>query len=171
MAAVSLSPTPVVLSTMSSRRVPLSSNPNVANSPLRGATALNNAMAAKSRRSHASTQREDNYGQPPPAKRQMLEGGTKAVLRSPSRQPQQQLQRAVPSRATSRSHAPSRRHVQDPNPQPTEEDLREIRKWQQNQRSRFPKFVFYFDGIPQEQQSRLAKQLTHLGAVSLPHGN
>ena len=147
---------------MSSRRAPLLSNPNAVNSPLRGAAALNSAMASKSRRSHASTQREDGYGQPPPAKRQMLENGARAVPRSPPKQ----LQRPATSRHAGRSNAPSKRPAQDPNPQPTEEDIREIRKWQQNQRSRFPKFVFYFDSIPQEQQARLAKQLSHLGAVS-----
>src|SRR5687768_16196868 len=79
MAAVSLSPLPVTLSSMSSRRVPLSSNPNAVNSPYRPSQ----ATASRQKRSHANIQREDAYGQPPPAKKQMLD--SQQVLRTPPR--------------------------------------------------------------------------------------
>ncbi|CAK7274786.1 Cdc7p-Dbf4p kinase complex regulatory subunit [Sporothrix epigloea] len=72
-------------SSMQSRRVPLSANPNAANSPLRIGTANTNsngnklsasaatAAFVKQRRSHASVQREESYGLAPPAKKQMLD--------------------------------------------------------------------------------------------------
>lgn len=82
MATVSLSPT---LSVMSSRRAPLTSNPNVVNSPLRGAAAL--AGYAKQKRSHATVQREEAYGQPPPVKKQALENGSQRPIRSPPSRP------------------------------------------------------------------------------------
>ena len=84
MAAVSISPLPHSLSSMSSRRVPLSSNPNAANSPYRALA----AAASKQKRSYATIQREESYGQPPPAKKQMLD--SQQTLRTPPRQPSTQ---------------------------------------------------------------------------------
>lgn len=144
---------------MSTRRVPLSANPNAANSPLRGAAAL--AAASKQRRSHASAQREDAYGQPPPAKRQMLEHGTKGSLRSPSKY------KTTVQRGASRSYATERAAAQPTTSHKlSEKEVDEVRKWQQGQRSRFPKLVFYFESIPDDQRARLAKQVAYLGAVS-----
>ncbi len=163
MAAVALSPSPVSISAMASRRAPLSANPNAANSPLRGAAAvLAAATASKQRRSHASAQREDLYGQPPPAKRQMLEHGAKAALRSPTKQKASQAQRvaARPPAAERAAAAPAVHKL-------SEKDVEEVRKWQLNQRSKFPRLVFYFENIPDDQRARLAKQVAHLGAVSV----
>lgn len=160
MAAVSLSPSPLPLSVMSSRRVPLSANPNVANSPLRGAAASLAAANAKQRRSYASTQREDAYGQPPPAKRQMLDPSARTALRSPIKS------KTLVQRGTSRSFATERPSQSSSVHKPSEKEVDEVRKWQQGQRSRFPKLVFYFESIPDEQRVKLAKQVAHLGAVS-----
>src|SRR3954465_14809026 len=80
MAAISLSPLPPTLSTMSGRRVPLSSNLNAVNSPFRAVA----AAAAKQKRSYANEQREESYGHPPPAKKQMVE--SHKSLRTPPRQ-------------------------------------------------------------------------------------
>ncbi len=147
---------------MSTRRAPLSANLNAANSPLRGAAALLTAAAAsKQRRSHASVQREDAYAQPPPAKKQMLEHGVKGTLRSPSKQ------RSTSQRGTARSYAAERAGVaQHVGHKPSEKDVDEVRKWQQSQRSRFPKLVFYFESVPDDQRARLVRQVAHLGAVS-----
>jgi len=145
---------------MSTRRTPLSANPNAANSPLRGAAAVLAATAAKQRRSHASTQREDAYGQPPPAKRLMVDHGLRAAVKSPVKQ------KLVPPRGASRSFA-AERASQTASHKLSEKEVDEVRKWQQNQRSRFPKLVFYFESIPDEQRAKLAKQVAHLGAVSL----
>ena len=161
MATVSLSPSPIPSSIMSTRRVPLSANPNVANSPVRGIAALT-AAASKQKRSYANIQREEAYGQAPPAKKQMLDNGSQRALRSPTKQPS----RIAVARGTTRSYAAEnvQQHVGQ---KPSEEEVDQVRKWQNHQRSRFPKFVFYFESIPDDQRVKLAKQLAQLGAVSL----
>jgi regulatory subunit for Cdc7p protein kinase len=49
---------------------------------------------------------------------------------------------------------------------PSEKEVENVRQWQDQTRSRFPKMVFYFESIPAEQRVKLAKQVTGLGAVS-----
>lgn len=158
MATVSLSPSPIPSSIMSTRRVPLSANPNVANSPVRGIAALT-AAASKQKRSYANIQREEAYGQAPPAKKQMLDNGSQRALRSPTKQPS----RIAVARGTTRSYGAEnvQQHVGQ---KPSEEEVDQVRKWQNHQRSRFPKFVFYFESIPDDQRVKLAKQLAQLGA-------
>ena len=148
---------------MSTRRVPLSANPNVVNSPLRGTAAALAALAAtKQKRSHASAQREEAYGQPPPAKRQMVEPGVKARMRSPTKP------RPVSQRLVSRAYTTERASQQATAHKPSQKEVEEVHKWQQSQRSRFPKLVFFFDNVPQDVQARLTKQVVSLGAVSRP---
>ncbi|CAK7198545.1 Cdc7p-Dbf4p kinase complex regulatory subunit [Sporothrix eucalyptigena] len=177
-------------SSMQSRRVPLSANPNAANSPLRtgsgntnGAAGGLNASAAaaafaKQRRSHASMQREENYGAlAPPAKKQMLEKAdsiSTSTATSTSRRVSQ-----VPRASTSRSYQTERisSHQQQQQQSTThhshqsshhhhisEKEAEEVRRWQQSQRLRFPKLVFYFDSLPEDQSARLSKQVAYLGA-------
>lgn len=163
MATVSLSPTPVPLSIMSTRRVPLTTNTSLANSPLRASNALQ--QATKRIRSHAEMQREEAYGQPPPAKRQMIDHGTRA-LGSPTKQ-QQRVVRISSSRpSTSRQVVASEKPSQSHAYKPTDEEVENLRQWQAQIRSRFPKMVFYFESIPDEVRSKLSKQVTQLSAVS-----
>lgn len=49
---------------------------------------------------------------------------------------------------------------------PTDKEMDSVRQWQTQTRARFPNFVFYFESIPDEQRSKLAKQVAQLGAVS-----
>jgi hypothetical protein len=49
---------------------------------------------------------------------------------------------------------------------PTEEELMNLRQWHTQIRARFPKMVFYFESIPDDVRSKLAKQVGRLGAVS-----
>jgi regulatory subunit for Cdc7p protein kinase len=152
MAAVSLSPTPVSLSAMSTRRIPLSSNPNVANSPLRGAAAL-----AKQKRSYANIQREEPYGQPPPLKKQMLDHARTSAKRE-----------AFVMHRSTRAPLPKDRPTQPvaPSQKTTEKDPEAaIRQWQEHFMERFPSMVFYFDCVPAETASKVAKQIIALGAV------
>lgn len=156
MAAVSLSPQPFTFSAMSTiRRGPLSNIPNGANSPLR-------QPLAKPKRSYASAQREENYGQPPPSKRQMLEPGVRASVRSPVKQ------KPLVQRGATRAYVAERAR-QNQSQKLTDQEVEEVRKWHQMQRMRFPKLVFYFDSIPDDQRVRLAKQIANLGAVSSIH--
>lgn len=160
MASISLSPTPAPIPAMSVRRGPLTNNPNVANSPLRGASAL--AGYAKQKRSYANLQREEPYGQPPPLKKQVLDAGSQR-LRSPTRQARSQVlvQRGVTRPVTKErivKPTTTSRAVQDVD---TEKEA-----WKRHHRAKFPKMVFYFESIPDETRARLTKRVTYLGAVS-----
>lgn len=159
MATISLSPTPVPISAMSSRRGPLTNNPNVANSPLRGASTL--AAYAKQKRSYATIQREEPYGQPPPLKKQVLDNGGQRAMRSPTRPVRTQVlvqrgaTRPVAKERSSRTASTSRNHDAD-----TEKE-----QWKKHHRAKFPKMVFYFESIPDDIRARLTKRVTYLGAV------
>lgn len=147
---------------MSTKRIPLSaSNPNVANSPMR---ALSGANGLKKARGYADMLREEPYGQPPPAKRQMIERG----VASPSR-PKTTRTIVHRSAATRASTATTQRASAAPLYNPTEEELASLRTWHTQIRNRFPKMVFYFEGIPEDQRSKLAKQIGRLGAVRILH--
>lgn len=144
----------MTMPTASSRRAPLSSNPNAANSPLRGA-------ASKVKRSYATLQREEQYGQPPPLKKQMLENGSHRASRSPTHvrtRPAQQTTRPKPK-------APSTATESTQYQKPQEKD-RDLVSWQKQYRARFPRMVFYFDSVPDDVRARLVKLIVHLGAVS-----
>lgn len=173
MAAVSLSPLPHSISTMSTRRAPLASNPNAANSPYRAVT--------KQKRPYATAQREDAYGQPPPAKKQML--GVPSALRTPPRNQSTQSSaegRVFTKRSNTGHQTAFERKLVAVREKPAQktvsvveegadENLESIRQWQRHHRKIFPSFVFYFESIPAEARSRFTKQVAALGAVSVPH--
>ncbi|KAI1458743.1 Dfp1/Him1, central region-domain-containing protein [Annulohypoxylon moriforme] len=155
---------------MSGRRVPLSTNQNVANSPLRSS-----ALLAKHKRPAAQVQREEQYGQPPPAKKQIIEGGSQRPLKSPSQQQHRVSRSQIPiqTRRNANSYESklakerSGHHHQQAvpaNPGYTEKDVEEIQVWQQHHRGRFPKLVFYFEKVPNDAHKKLAKQIAALGA-------
>lgn len=160
MATVSLSPAPLNLSAMSTRRAALVSNPNAANSPLRAN--LGATHGGKRLRSHADLQREEAYGQPPPAKRQMIDHGVqRPSLKSPSTQ---RTTRTVAPRHVTRTTTVEK--SSQPVYKPSEKEVDNVRQWQEQTRSRFPKMVVYFESIPDEHRVKLAKQVTMLGGVS-----
>jgi regulatory subunit for Cdc7p protein kinase len=174
MAALSISNSPHTLSAMSSRRAPLSSNPNAANSPYRAVAA---AAAAKQKRSYATVQREEAYGQAPPAKKQMVQASHS--LKTPTRQAAQAPEGRLFTRKTNStlSNAFARKleaarvkpvpQTQTKADKASEENLETIRQWQRHYRKVFPKFVFYFESVPEDVRIKYAKQVTALGAVSL----
>ncbi|EXV05685.1 Dfp1/Him1 and DBF zinc finger domain protein [Metarhizium robertsii] len=149
---------------MSSRRVPLTSNPNVANSPLRGPGSLH--AYAKQKRSYANVQREEAYGQPPPVKKQVLEDGTQRAVRSPSKAHRTQVvvqrssTRLVAKDRATRTTQVSTRTVQDVD---TEKEV-----WKKHHRAKFPKMVFYFESIPDDIRAKLTKRVNYLGARQEP---
>lgn len=182
MAAVSLSPNPIFLSTMSSRRIPLSTNQNVANSPIRASA----AASSKPKRTLANLQREDAYAQPPPAKKQMLESGIPRPLKSPAQPRAVKSQVTLQSRRNASTYesklarertghhhqglsttATTTTTATATSSKYTEKDLEEIRQWQSHHRARFPKMVFYFENIPEDIRVKVAKQITSLGAVRI----
>lgn len=150
---------------MATRRMPLASNPNVANSPIRN-SALTSALnkQRQSKRAYASIQREEPYVQPPPEKKRHLNDGTEKALRTPVRQVK------VIRRDPSRAHKEERHshHVATKATNAQQEDLDDrMRRWKEATTRNFPTYVFYFESCPQEQRPRLLKYITHLGAVSL----
>ncbi|KAI1803318.1 Dfp1/Him1, central region-domain-containing protein [Daldinia bambusicola] len=170
MAAVSLPSTSAPQSVMSSRRVPLSMNQNAANSPLR-----TNALT-KQKRTAAQIQREEQYGQPPPAKKQIIESGTQRLISS---QQQRASKSQIPiqirrnantyENKLARERSGNSHHQRTQQPATTslgytEKDIEEIQIWQQHHRARFPKLVFYFEKVPNEAHKKLAKQIAALGA-------
>ncbi|RWA11339.1 hypothetical protein EKO27_g3768 [Xylaria grammica] len=167
---ISLTSTPVDLSVMSGRRVPLASNQNVANSPLRNA-------ALKQKRTLAQLQREEPYGQQPPAKKLVIDASTQRVVKSPSQQ-----QRVSKSQIPVQTRRPpnnnnntcdtrlAREKAVARNQQVAaavadydEKDIEEIQNWKNHHRLRFPKSLFYFDQVPGDVAHRLKRQIAALG--------
>jgi regulatory subunit for Cdc7p protein kinase len=174
MAAVSISPLHTNLSTMSTRRAPLLNNPNAVNSPYRPSA----AAPSKQKRSYANIQREDAYGQPPPAKKQMVEH--RQALRTPPHHQSTQVQaegRVFTRKSTTQQSAFERKCVvaaKEKSAQQavvkadklSEENLETIRQWQKHYRKIFPTCVFYFESVPEETRLKLSKQVISLGSVS-----
>ncbi|KAI0199822.1 Dfp1/Him1, central region-domain-containing protein [Astrocystis sublimbata] len=174
MATISLSPTPVEFLAMSNRRVPLASNQNVANSPLRTA-------GLKQKRTLAQLQREEPYGQQPPAKKLVIDASTQRVVKSPSQQPRApkshipvQSRRALGSHTVdtklAREKAAARQQQQQQQEaaakaeyEYTETDIEEIQAWKEHHRSRFSKNLFYFDQISSEVARSLKRHIASLG--------
>ncbi|KAG6014491.1 hypothetical protein E4U54_005224 [Claviceps lovelessii] len=151
---------------MSSRRVPLTSNPNVANSPLRGHNTLN--AYAKQKRSYATVQREEAYGQPPPVKKQALDNGSQRAVRSPSKTSRAQVlvqRSAAAARPTLRDRAI--KSIQD-STRAIQDNEAEKEAWKKHYRVKFPKMVFYFESIPDDIRAKLTKRVTYLGARQEP---
>ncbi|KAI2633323.1 hypothetical protein GGS21DRAFT_128806 [Xylaria nigripes] len=167
MAATFLSPPPLDRSAMSTRRVPLSSNQNAANSPLRSA-------ALKQKRTLAQIQREEPYGQPPPAKKLVVDASTQRIVKSPSQQPrttksQIPVQSRRPSNSTCDAKTARDRSVSNHHQNATaetvytEKDIEDIQVWKNHHCVRFPKSLFYFDQIPTDTAHRLKRQIAALG--------
>lgn len=153
---------------MSSRRVPLSSHPNGTNSPLRPHSTATASVLNKYRqqkRAYASVQREEPYGQPPPAKKQLLNNGSKEPVRSPPAV--RQVKVARPN---------SNRVFKDDKPSQTlgskaaqqEDEAARMRRWKEATRQNFPDYVFYFESVPDDKRAKVVKQITQLGGVSVP---
>ncbi|KEY70740.1 hypothetical protein S7711_03236 [Stachybotrys chartarum IBT 7711] len=148
---------------MASRRGPLTSNPNIANSPLRGASAL--GALSKPKRSYANIQREESYGQAPPVKKQALESGLQRPVRSPSKIPRTQVSIQRPATRPATKERPSRTLV---NAAPAPDVGVDKDVWKKHHRAKFPKMVFYFESIPDDIKAKLIKRVTHLGARHEP---
>jgi regulatory subunit for Cdc7p protein kinase len=149
---------------MASRRVPLANLQNATNSPLRAT-----AVGGKRQRSHASEQRDLLYGQPP-AKKPMIE-----VDDAESRRTGLVRRSGAPTTAlTRRLEAARDEKMQKPAAKPADrtqrtsnENLEQIRQWQKHYRTQFPRFLFYFESIPEDIKYKVSKQAAALGSVSI----
>lgn len=165
---------------MSTRRVPLGANSNAVNSPMR-----TNAAAPvgkhQAKRSIAIVQQENQDASAPPAKKHIIEAKVERNIRTPPRQTASSTfdGQAMGRRAYAQSNVFERR-VEAVRRRPvsqaqaradrladkaSEENLETIRQWQKHYKRVFPKFVFYFESVPEESRGRLIKQVTSLGAV------
>ena len=174
MAAVSIPPSPYTIGTMTNRRIPLSSVPNAANSPVRAV-----AAAASKRSRPLDFAREITYGHPPPAKKHIIEVKESQPRTPPPRRQLPAKEGAIfnrgPNGAQLTAFDKKLLAVKD-NPAPTkplkqervaEESLESVRQWQRHYRKAFPNFVFYFESIPDESRKQISRQIAHFGAVSL----
>ncbi|EKD15217.1 G1/S regulator [Drepanopeziza brunnea f. sp. 'multigermtubi' MB_m1] len=156
---------------MSSKRVPLSNNPHAVNSPYRSAA----GAASKPKRAYATIQREEAYGQPPPAKKQMLDNHP--TLRTPPRQQITQPSaegRVFTRRSNITQQSAFERKLVAARERPqqvitkvektSEENLETIRQWQKHYRKIFPNFVFYFESVQEDVRVKCTKQVIALGA-------
>lgn len=178
------------------RRVPLSAIPNANNNtlPLNGVGAGtgvggNNPTGIKRTRSHAGEQRElpydknnhNNSGQNPlpPAKRLMIDGDrgslssrlpsvrkSNAALK-PTNSFQKKLEALQVTKQTQSQRLPPPAAPAERMQKHADESLESIRLWQRHYKKAFPQFVFYFENIPEEQRSRVSRQVLSLGAVSV----
>lgn len=162
---------------MSTRRVPLSSNQNAVNSPCRPVT----AASSKPKRSYATVQREEAYGQPPPAKKQIVEASQRP-LKTPPPQPARDHDPSEEHVFSRRAHArqptsferlldnargkPAANTAAEKAERAAEDNMAALKKWQRHYRKVFPKFVFYFDNIPEDVRYHNARLVAALGAVS-----
>ena len=162
---------------MSSKRIPLASNPNAANSPFR--------LPAVTKRSRAQADHRDSENvYSPPKKRQLLgiepNGTRRAQHISPDeREGKVFLGRtdSASANAFNRKLAAAGRQSQQRIEQQkaAERDVREgritvadqetIRQWRKHYRKAFPSFVFYFESLPADVALKASKNVASLGAV------
>ena len=160
---------------MTGRRVPLANVPNATNSPRRAVP----AAGAKRYRSNAADQRELQYGQPPPAKKQIIEiedGENRPTALSPKRIVEQKITLQNDENATQavarrrpalkfKDAVTSQQKNGDRSQKSSGENLETIRQWQKHYRRVFPSFVFYFESVPEDIRQKASRQTASLGAV------
>ena len=153
-AAVSVHPSPHAIGIMAGRRAPLSNIPNAANSPFRAPQ-----PSMKRSRSQSNAGSENTQGQPPPAKRKVIEVN-ESNPPTPRRKHGQALLDQVAQRAERAAAARTTRH------QKPDESIETLRQWQNFYRKAFPGFVFYFDNVHDDSRRYFHKSFQTLGAVS-----
>lgn len=106
------------------------------------------------------------YGQPPPAKRQMVERGVASPSRARTTRTvvHRTAARATANPATTqKASAAATVYAEEAN----DEEQANLRTWYTQIRARFPKMVFYFESVPDDTRAKLAKQVARLHAVCI----
>ena len=159
---------------MNSKRVPLASNPQAVNSPLRP------IGASKRSRDQIGDHRAQYDVQQHPKKKQLLETThhglqrTKAIPANhadarvfdakPTTANASSFQRKlVASKVESRARQPEREADRTKST-----DKEQVKTWQRHYRKVFPNFVFYFESLPEEARQTAVRAIAHLGAVRQP---
>lgn len=148
------------LTNMSSRKPPLANNYLAVNSPIRP------VAGGRAKRSFANVQREEAYGQPPPAKR-LMRTPPRGIDHAPAffnrkSNPTPLTKQLAAARTSKPTQQSQRIEVVD------EEGLESVRNWQRHYRQVFPNFVFYFESVPEDARAKLLRQIAILNAVSCP---
>lgn len=169
---------------MANRRIPLANNPTAANSPFRNVAPL----AGKRPRPQSTDPRDILHGQPP-LKRQLLDIGNDEntpprsftrqslsekeaegklfVTRKPTNAPLTAFERKL---VAAREKKPNdTQQVSNKSPDKTQktiDGLEHIRQWQAHYKTAFPRFVFYFESVPEDARRKISAQVQALGAVS-----
>lgn len=142
--------------TMTTRRAPLSSNPNAANSPLRTSHAL--------LKHKTYTKTIDPNPQPPPAKKQALNNGSSRPLSYREAYISHDRRHASTYEAKIARERSARHNDNHAVSKISEKEVENLRAWQAHHRTKFPKFVFYFEKVPESERYKCSKQLASLGA-------
>jgi regulatory subunit for Cdc7p protein kinase len=162
-------------SMMTSRRVPLASNPNAANSPCRPRT----AAVAKRSRYEAEKQEDLLDDHQPPTKRQAVDivqsrprtpTRRQAVHNPEGRVPHKKATNLQPAAFERKLYVTKDKQAQqrvERQEKAAAETLNGIKQWQKHYRRVFPEFVFYFESVPAEVRAKCSKQIRSLGAVSV----
>lgn len=157
---------------MSSKRLPLANNPNAANSPFRTAAALK-----RPRTNATDRDRDQEYFQSPPKKKQLLEvnNGNRRVqhMSVDEReggvflgQSENPTSNAFERRlAAIREGKQGQQKPVQRTEKPTQADAETIKQWRKHYRKVFPSFVFYFESLPQDVCIKASRQIVALGAV------
>lgn len=117
------------------------------------------------KRSHAGTQREELYGQPPPAKKQMISNPStyRVTARSPNKA------RIATQTTTHARTITGHRDRDGALHQPAkgtlaEKDADQFKKWAAAQKHQFVNHVFYLDNLPKEVIPKIERQIAAMGA-------
>lgn len=139
-----------------SNRIPLANIQNATNSPLRPT-----AIGGK-RKSHASEQRDNLYGQPP-SKKHIV-----AVDDAESRRHGLIRRSGAPATALTRKLEAAREHKAPQRVEKVQQrvngDIDTIRQWQRHYRRLFPTFKFYFDNVSSTTKDKIMSKATILGS-------
>jgi len=150
---------------MTNRRVPLANLQNATNSPLRAPV-----IGAKRQRSFASEQRDIPYGQPPPAKKLLVEvddaESTRYGLGRRSGAPPTALQKRLEAAREGKTEL---KPVERSQAQKVldAQGLETIRQWQKHYKRMFPSYVFYFESFPEDMRTTVSRQTHILGSVCM----
>lgn len=159
---------------MASRRVPLASNPQAVNSPIRP-----NSGATKRPRDETRQLQED---QPPAKKRQLVEPAQHAQYGAKTTPTNNRDSRVFDSKNLTGPHdfqkklavsrgtrnvdnqQRQRRQEEQVKARPTEKD--QINTWRKHYQRVFPSFVFYFESLTPDAKNTSLRAVSQLGAVS-----
>ena len=164
MAAATICISPLAIVPMAGRRVPLSTLPNGANSPLHGPSATKRGRSA-------GVLDDPTHDLAPPSKKHTGEDGVTnsqtprkaylAAAAAANKRDAAAVERRRRQRDAEAAAAGKQERVEADS-----QSLEHVRQWQRHYRKAFPEFTFYFENLPREEKSECSRSIRMLGAVS-----